>query len=101
LFSGPRGAGVGEPSHTGLPRHPTVISAPGAIALMPTCTGAPAARARSDGAKVLTKGTATATPPTAPAPQVMAIQRRRSGSMPGSRATALGASLMKFLWKLG
>jgi hypothetical protein len=44
---------------------------------MSTCTAAPAALARSDGAKVLTKGTATAAPPTAPAPQVMAIQVRR------------------------
>jgi hypothetical protein len=44
---------------------------------MSTRTEAPAARARSEGANVLTKGTATAAPPTAPTPQVMAIQVRR------------------------
>jgi hypothetical protein len=36
--------------------------------------------ARSDGAKLDTKGTATAAPPTAPAPQVIAIQVRRPES---------------------
>jgi len=45
---------------------------------------------------VLTKGTATAAPPTAPAPQVMAIQVRRVGSTPGSNE----ASLMGNLWVL-
>ena len=39
---------------------------------MSTSTAAPAALARSDGAKVLTNGTAVATPATAPAPHVMA-----------------------------
>ena len=36
---------------------------------MSTSTAAPAALARSDGWKLLTKGTAAATPPTAPTPQ--------------------------------
>jgi hypothetical protein len=53
--------------HTGLPRHSAVIFSPGLRAEMSTSTAAPAALARSDGAKLLTKGTAAATPPIAPA----------------------------------
>jgi hypothetical protein len=53
--------------HTGLPRHSTVIFSPGLRAEISTSTAAPAALARSEGWKVLTKGTAVATPPTAPA----------------------------------
>ena len=49
-------------------------------------------------ARLLTKGTATAAPPTAPAPQAMMIQLRRSGSMPGSKEAPLVASVMNFLW---
>jgi hypothetical protein len=58
---------------------------------------------------VLTKGTATATPPMAPAPQVMATQVRRLGSTgPPVDAAAVDlptvlstlASLMVFLWLL-
>jgi hypothetical protein len=63
--------------HTGLPRHSTVIISPGCRVLISTSTAAPAARARSDGWKVLTNGMAVATPPTAPAPQAMATQVRR------------------------
>jgi len=59
---------------------------------MSTRTGAPAALARSEGVKVLTKGTAVATPPTAPAPQVIAIQVRRLRSMAASLMQFLGAS---------
>ena len=73
-------SGVRRTIHTGLPRHSTVIFSPGRRPLMSACTGAPAALARSDGAKLDTKGTATAAPPTAPAPQVMAIQVRRPES---------------------
>src|SRR5574337_2106794 len=43
--------------HTGLPRHSTVIFSPGLSAPMSTSTGAPAAVARSEGAKVETNGT--------------------------------------------
>ena len=53
--------------HTGLPRHSTVTFSPGFRPPMSTSTGAPAALARSEGWKLLTKGTAVATPPTAPA----------------------------------
>jgi hypothetical protein len=52
---------------TGLPRHSTVIFSPGRSAEMSTSTGAPAALARSEGWKLLTKGTATKPAPTAPA----------------------------------
>ncbi len=52
---------------TGFPRHSTVSFSPGRNELISTSTGAPAARARSEGWKVLTKGTATAAPPTTPA----------------------------------
>jgi hypothetical protein len=40
--------------------------------------------ARSEGVNVLTNGTAVAAVPTAPAPQVMAIQFRRLGSATAS-----------------
>jgi hypothetical protein len=70
-------SGVRRTIHTGLPRHSTVIFSPGCRALMSASTAAPAALARSDGAKVLTKGTATAAAPTAPAPAVIATQVRR------------------------
>ena len=52
---------------TGLPRHSTVSFSPGWMPLMSTSTEAPAARARSEGWKLLTKGTATKPAPTAPA----------------------------------
>jgi hypothetical protein len=78
---------------------------------MSTSTGAPAARARSEGVKVLMKGTATVTPPAAPAQPAMAIQVRLllSMSLPvlllsagfALPATAwLGVPLMLFLWRL-
>src|SRR5690606_7579126 len=66
--------------HTGLPRHSTVIISPGAILETSTSTGAPAARAFSDGAKELTKGTAVATPAAPPTAQADATQKRRDGS---------------------
>jgi len=62
--------------HTGLPRHSTVIFSPGLRAAMSTSTAAPAALARSEGWKVLTNGTATAAPPTAPAQDVAISQVR-------------------------
>jgi hypothetical protein len=52
---------------TGLPRHSTVNFSPGFRAEISTSTAAPAALARSDGEKLLTKGTATKPAPTAPA----------------------------------
>ncbi len=52
---------------TGLPRHSTVIFSPVLRPAMSTSTAAPAALAFSEGWKVLTNGTAVATPPTAPA----------------------------------
>jgi hypothetical protein len=57
---------------------------------MSTSTGAPAAFARSEGVKVLTKGTATQAPPTAPAAPATAIQVRRAGSLglPGVKPVA-------------
>ena len=62
---------------TGLPRHSTVSFSPGLMPPMSASTAAPAARARSEGWNVLTNGTAAATPPTAPKPQLMATQVRR------------------------
>src|SRR6185369_8991352 len=68
--------GVRRTTHTGLPRHSTVIFSPGFNALTSTSTGAPAALARSEGSNEATKGTAAATPPTAPA-QVDAMSHVR------------------------
>ena len=62
--------------HTGWPRHSTVIFSPGLRPLMSASTGAPAARARSEGSKALTKGTATKPAPTAPAQPEAMIQVR-------------------------
>src|SRR5690606_17902211 len=66
--------------HTGLPRHSTVSISPSAILETSTSTGAPAARAFSDGAKELTKGTAVAAPAAPPTAQAEATQKRRDGS---------------------
>ena len=74
-------SGVRRKIHTGLPRHSTVAMAPGARSLMSTSTLAPCALARSLGAKLLTKGTATAAVATAPMAVVFSIQTRRSWSM--------------------
>ncbi|AJG21182.1 hypothetical protein RR42_m3823 [Cupriavidus basilensis] len=60
-----------------MPRHSTVIISPDFRALMSASTGAPAAFAFSDGANVLTNGTATATPPMPPATDVAINQLRR------------------------
>src|SRR5690606_15477143 len=65
---------------TGLPRHSTVRIWPGARVATSTSTGAPAARAFSEGAKVLTNGTAVATPATPPTAQAVVTQKRREGS---------------------
>src|SRR5690606_7352482 len=69
-------SGVRRRIQTGLPRHSTVIISPGASLLTSASTGAPAARARADGVRLATKGTAvaaTATPPAA----LVAIRRLR------------------------
>src|ERR1019366_9605934 len=69
-------SGVRCTIQTGLPRQATVSFSPGAMPLMSTSTGAPAARARSEGSKLLTKGTATNPAPTAPAhPEAMSQVR--------------------------
>ena len=75
--------------HTGLPRHSTVSFSPGFKAEMSTSTAAPAALARSDGWKLLTKGVATKPAPTAPA-QVEAISQVRL-------LLSTGVSLMEIL----
>src|SRR5688572_3819316 len=69
-------SGVRRTIQTGLPRHSTVSFSPGFSAAMSTSTAAPAALARSDGWNDETKGTAAATPPTAPA-QVDAMSHVR------------------------
>ncbi len=74
VFSAASCSGVRLTIHTGLPRHSTVSFSPGWRALISTSTAAPAARARSDGWKLLTNGTATAAPPTTPA-QLEAISQ--------------------------
>jgi hypothetical protein len=53
-----------------------VILSPGFKPLMSASTGAPAARARSDGSKLLTKGTATKPAPIAPMQLEAMIQVR-------------------------
>ncbi|KEH13621.1 hypothetical protein GY15_11110 [Delftia sp. 670] len=74
---------------TGLPRHSTVSFSPSLRAEISTSTAAPAALAFSDGWKVLTNGTAVATPPTAPAHADVMIHVRLLES--------IGVSLMGFL----
>src|SRR5690606_15731424 len=73
-------ASVRRRTQTGLPRHSTVVIWPGWSEVMSTSTGAPAARARSDGANELTKGTAVAAPATPPNAQATPTQVRREGS---------------------
>jgi hypothetical protein len=81
--------------HTGLPRHSTVSFSPGLMALMSTCTGAPAALARSDGAKVLTKGMAVAA-----AHGASAAGDRDPGASALSTGLSPAASLMDVLWRV-
>src|SRR5260370_41779978 len=64
-------------THTGWPRHSTVIIIPGSTLDRSTSTGAPAARARALGFMLATKGTATATLATPPATLVAATRKRR------------------------
>src|SRR5690606_36457972 len=65
---------------TGLPCHSTRRSSQGFMPAMSTSTGAPAALARSEGAKLATKGTAVETPPTAPMAAVTPMTPRRDSS---------------------
>jgi hypothetical protein len=69
-------SGVRLTIHTGLPRHSTVIFSPAFSALMSTSTAAPAARARSEGWKLLTNGTAAKPAPATPAQLEAMIQVR-------------------------
>ena len=62
---------------TGLPRHSMTSKDPGASWLTSTSTGAPAARARSEGHMLATKGTAAATPAAPPATEVATTSLRR------------------------
>ena len=83
----------------GLPRHSTVIFSPGFTPAMSTSTAAPAALAFSDGAKLLTKGVASAAAPAAPA-HVEAMSQVRLLLSRGTGVKVLdGASLMAFLWR--
>ncbi|KAG0899101.1 hypothetical protein G6F63_015908 [Rhizopus arrhizus] len=66
--------------HTGFPRHSTVFMVPTGISPISTSTGAPAARAFSEGENVLTSGKAVATPATPPTAQAVVTQKRREGS---------------------
>src|SRR5205823_1460562 len=84
FFSEASCSGVRCRIQTGLPRHSTTVFSPGFKPPMSASTGAPAAFARSDGVKLATNGTAVATPPTAPTPQVIMTQLRRAGSAKGS-----------------
>src|SRR5690606_5948777 len=77
--------------HTGLPRHSTTTFSPGWMAEMSTSTAAPAALARSEGWKVLTKGTATAAAPTPPMAQdVMSQVRRLLSTVESTVASLMG-----------
>ena len=67
---------VRRTTQTGLPRHSTVFFSPGLMSARSISTAAPAALARSEGWKVLAKGTATAAAPTAPAQVDAMIQVR-------------------------
>src|SRR5262245_2489422 len=64
-------------THTGLPRHSKTSMVPGAILLISTSTGAPAARARSEGHMLTANGTAAATPAAAPTAEVATRRLRR------------------------
>ena len=79
---------------TGLPRHSTVSFSPGLRLAISTSTAAPAALARSDGAKLVTKGVAKAAAPAAPA-QLDAISHVRLLLSMGAGVKVLaGTSLM-------
>src|SRR5512134_1134490 len=73
-------SGVRRRTHTGSPRHSNVFSSPGPIVDRSSSTGAPAALARSEGAKEATNGTAAATTPTPPTAAATAIALRLSSS---------------------
>src|SRR6185503_13998602 len=64
-------------TQTGLPRHSMTASSPGAIFEMSASTGAPAARARSDGHMLATNGTAAPTPAMPPATEPATTRLRR------------------------
>jgi len=70
-------SGVRRITHTGLPRHSITASSPGAMRERSTSTGAPAARARSEGHMLATKGTAAPRPTAAPAAEVATTRLRR------------------------
>jgi hypothetical protein len=70
-------SGVRRTTHTGLPRHSTIIFWPGSSALMSTSTGAPAAFARSEGSMLATNGTAAAPAATPAVATVVAVRRKR------------------------
>ena len=92
-------SGVRRMIHTGLPRHSTVIFSPGFTAAMSTSTAAPAALARSEGAKLATKGVAKAAAPAAPAQLEAMSQVRLLLSMGAGVNLLVGASLMAVLWR--
>lgn len=71
-------SGVRRMIHTGLPRHSTVFTPPGCRSLMSTSTPAPMARARSLGARLDTRGTATPAAATQPVAAVSSTSCRRS-----------------------
>jgi len=74
-----------------LPRHSTTTFEPGGMVLMSTSTAAPAALARSEGWKELTKGTATAAAPTPPmAAEVISQVRRLLSTVASAVASLMG-----------
>jgi len=79
---------------TGLPRHSTVSFSPGLSPAMSTSTAAPAALARSDGAKLVTNGVARAAAPAAPTQLDVISQVRLLLSMGAGVKLLGGASLM-------
>src|SRR5262249_53248363 len=70
-------SGVRLITQTGLPRHSTMRSSPGARFAMSSVTGAPAALARSEGHMLATKGTAAPTPAAPPTREVATMRLRR------------------------
>jgi hypothetical protein len=76
--------------HTGLPRHSTICSSPGASLEMSASTGAPAALARSEGHQLQAKGTATAAPAAALTAPVAISRFRRDLSILGVLMSGFG-----------
>src|SRR5437588_11110224 len=84
-------------TQTGLPRHAVIFNWPGARLAISSSTGAPAAFARSDGARLAAKGTAAPAAAALPTRLAAAIKKRRLRRSISSRRIR---SSRHFVWAL-